>query len=64
MSKIIEMGSCGIVTIPEDFRRDIKEDDNIIIMRNADHILIRKVTKNDKRLVKDFKLLRKLEERT
>ena len=42
---IIKMSSKGQVVIPLDMRKDIKEGEKLLVIRNKDQIIIKKASK-------------------
>lgn len=57
-----KMSSKGQVVIPQDLRKDIKEGDKLVVIRNADQIILKKANKFDKQLAEDLEFARRTEE--
>ena len=57
-----KMSSKGQVVIPQELRGDIKEGDKLLVIRNADQIIIKKASKMDKQLAEDLEFAKKTEE--
>lgn len=57
-----KMSSKGQVVIPQELRKDIKEGDKLLVIRNADQIIIKKASKMDKQLAEDLEFARRTEE--
>ena len=59
---ITRMSSKGQVVIPQDLRKDFKEGDKIVVIRNKDQIILKKADKFDKNLEEDLEFARRTEE--
>ncbi|MEK6894265.1 MAG: AbrB/MazE/SpoVT family DNA-binding domain-containing protein [Nanoarchaeota archaeon] len=57
-----KMSSKGQVVIPQELRKDIKEGDKLLVIRNADQIIIKKASKMDKQLAEDLEFAKRTEE--
>lgn len=57
-----KLSSKGQVVIPVEFRKDLKEGDNLVIIRNKDQIILKKADKFDKNLKEDLEFARRTEE--
>ena len=57
-----KISSKGQVVIPVDMRKDIKEGDKLVIIRNKDQIILKKADKFDKALEEDLEFARRTEE--
>ena len=56
------MSSKGQVVIPQELRKDIQEGDKLLVIRNADQIILKKATKFDKQLEEDLEFAKRTEE--
>ena len=56
------MSSKGQIVIPQDMRQDIKEGDKLIIIRNDNRIILRKVSDLDKALKEDLVFAKRTDE--
>ena len=52
---ITKMSSKGQVVIPQELRKDIKDGDKLVVIRNEDQIILKKANKFDKTLEDDLK---------
>ena len=52
---ITKMSSKGQVVIPQELRKDFNEGDKLVVIRNADQIILKKATNFDKNLEDDLK---------
>ena len=59
---ITKMSSKGQIVIPAELRRDIKEGDKIVVIRNKDQIILKKADKFDKALEEDIIVAKRVEE--
>ena len=59
---ITKMSSKGQVVIPLELRKDFNEGDKILVIRNADQIILKKATKFDKQIAEDMEFARRTEE--
>ncbi len=59
---ITKMSSKGQVVIPLELRKDIKEGDKLVVIRNNDQIILKKADKFDKNLEEDLEFARRTEE--
>ena len=59
---ITRMSSKGQVVIPLDMRKDIKEGEKLVIIKNGNQIIIKKASKMDKQLKEDLEFARRTEE--
>ncbi|MEK6909081.1 MAG: AbrB/MazE/SpoVT family DNA-binding domain-containing protein [Nanoarchaeota archaeon] len=57
-----KMSSKGQVVIPQELRKDIKEGDKLLVIRNADQIIIKKASKMDKQFAEDLEFAKRTEE--
>ena len=57
-----KISSKGQVVIPQEMRIDLKEGDKLIIMREGDHIILKKATVLNKQFKEDFEFAKKTEE--
>lgn len=57
-----KMSSKGQVVIPRELRKDIKEGDKLVVIRNADQIILKKATKFDKQFEEDLEFAKRTEE--
>ena len=56
------MSSKGQVVIPREMRKDIKEGDKIVIIRNGKQIIMKKASDMEKNLGEDLEFARRTEE--
>ena len=56
------MSSKGQVVIPQDLRKDFKEGDKIVVIRNKDQIILKKADKFKKNIEEDLEFARRTEE--
>ncbi|MBS3085565.1 AbrB/MazE/SpoVT family DNA-binding domain-containing protein [Candidatus Pacearchaeota archaeon] len=59
---ITKISSKGQVVIPVDMRKDMKEGDKLVVIRNKDQIILKKADKFDKALEEDLEFARRTEE--
>ena len=59
---ITKMSSKGQIVIPAELRKDIKEGDKIVVIRNNDQIILKKADKFDKTLEEDIIVAKRVEE--
>ncbi len=59
---ITTLSSKGQIVIPAGMRKDMKEGDKLVIIRNKDHIVLKKADKMDKQLNEDLEFARRTEE--
>lgn len=59
---ITKMSSKGQVVIPAELRKDMKEGDKIVVIRNNDQIILKKADKFDKNLEEDLIVAKRVEE--
>ena len=59
---ITRMSSKGQVVIPQDLRKDFKEGDKIVVIRNKDQIILKKADKFKKNIEEDLEFARRTEE--
>lgn len=59
---ITKMSSKGQVVIPAELRRDMKEGDKIVVIRNGSQIILKKADQFDKNLEEDLKFAKMTEE--
>lgn len=57
-----KMSSKGQVVIPQELRKDIKEGDKLLVIRNADQIILKKASAMDKQLAEDLEFAKRTEE--
>ena len=64
MNKIIitRMSSKGQIVIPRDMREGIEEGDKLVIIRNKNHIILKKEEDFSKNLEEDLEFARRTEE--
>lgn len=58
---ITTMSSKGQIVIPAELRKDMKEGDKIIVIRNEDRIILKKADNFDKNLEEDLEFARRTE---
>ncbi|MEK6895421.1 MAG: AbrB/MazE/SpoVT family DNA-binding domain-containing protein [Nanoarchaeota archaeon] len=58
---IIKMSSKGQVVIPLNMRKDIKEGENLLVIRNKGQIIIKKASNLDKQLKEDLEFAERTE---
>ena len=56
------MSSKGQVVIPREMRKDIKEGDKIVIIRNGKQLIMKKASDMEKNLEEDLEFARRTEE--
>ena len=56
------MSSKGQVVIPREMRKDMKEGDKIVIIRNGKQIIMKKASDMEKNLEEDLEFARRTEE--
>ena len=59
---ITKMSSKGQIVIPLEMRKDIKEGDKLVIIRNGKQIIMKKATDMEKNLEEDLEFARRTEE--
>ncbi len=59
---ITKISSKGQVVIPREMRKDLKEGDKLVIMKNEDQIILKKIDKFSKNLKGDLEFARRTEE--
>ena len=59
---ITKMSSKGQVVIPIDMRKDIKEGDKLLIIKNGDQLILKKVDAFDENLEEDLEFAKRTEE--
>ena len=58
---ITKMSSKGQVVIPRELRKDIQEGDKLVIIRNADQIILKKASALDKQFAEDLEFAKRTE---
>ena len=56
------MSSKGQIVIPQEMRGDLKEGDELVVLKNEDQIILKKVDKFSKNLEEDLKFAKRTEE--
>lgn len=59
---VTKMSSKGQVVIPVEMRNDIKEGEQLLIIKTDEQIIMKKATKLDKKLAEDLEFARRTEE--
>ena len=59
--EITKMSSKGQVVIPQELRRDIKEGEKLLVIRNNNQIILKKATEMDKQIKEDLEFARRTE---
>ena len=59
---ITKMSSKGQIVIPAEMSKDIKEGDKLVIIKNKDQLILKKVSKFDEKLAEDLEFARRTEE--
>ncbi len=59
---ITKMSSKGQIVIPLELRKDFNEGDKILVIRNADQIILKKANKVDKQFAEDIEFAKRTEE--
>lgn len=59
---ITKISSKGQIVIPQEMRKDLKEGDKLVVIRNNDQIILKKADKFDKNLKEDLEFARRTEE--
>ena len=57
-----KMSSKGQVVIPLEMRKDIKEGEKLVIIKNGEQIIMKKASSMDKNLEEDLEFARRTEE--
>jgi len=57
---ITKMSSKGQIVIPAQLRKDMKEGDKIVVIRNNDQIILKKANKFDKNLEEDLEVAKRV----
>ena len=58
---LTKMSSKGQIVIPSEFREDIKEGEQLIIIKNNNQLILKKVNKLDKNLKEDLEFAKNTE---
>ena len=59
---ITKMSSKGQIVIPLEMRKDIKEGDKLLIIKNKNQLILKKATDFDENLKEDLEFARRTEE--
>ena len=59
---ITKMSSKGQIVIPVEMRKDLKEGDKLVIIKNKKQLILRKANDFDKKLLEDLEFARRTEE--
>ena len=59
---LTKMSSKGQIVIPSGFREDLKEGEQLIIIKNDHQLILKKVSKLDKNLKEDLEFAKRTEE--
>ncbi len=59
---ITKMSSKGQIVLPLDMRGDIKEGEKLIVIRDKEHIVLKKATALDKQLLEDLEFARRTDD--
>jgi AbrB family looped-hinge helix DNA binding protein len=59
---ITKISSKGQVVIPLEMRKDLKEGDKLVVIKNKDQIILKKVDSFSKNLEEDLKFAKRTEE--
>ena len=59
---VTSMSSKGQIVIPADMRKDLREGENFVIIRNKDQIILKKASAFRKQLAEDLEFARRTEE--
>jgi AbrB family looped-hinge helix DNA binding protein len=59
---ITKVSSKGQVVIPLDMRKDLKEGDKLVVIRNNDQIILKKAEDFDKNIEEDLEFAKRTEE--
>jgi len=60
--EVIKVSSKGQIVIPQGLRQGINEGDKLVVIRNGDQIILKKVDKFDKNIEEDLEFARRTEE--
>ncbi|MBI2452563.1 AbrB/MazE/SpoVT family DNA-binding domain-containing protein [Candidatus Pacearchaeota archaeon] len=60
--ELTKMSSKGQVVIPLELRKDLKEGDKLVVIRNKDQIILKKASKFDKNIKEDLEFAKRTEE--
>ncbi len=58
---ITKISSKGQVVIPLEMRKDLKEGDKLVVIRNSDQIILKKTDKFDKNIKEDLEFAKRTE---
>lgn len=58
---LTKMSSKGQIVIPSELREDIKEGDQLLIIKNDHHLVLKKASELDKNLKEDLEFARRTE---
>ena len=59
---ITKLSSKGQVVIPAEMRRDLKEGDKLVLIKNDHQLIMKKASKLDKQLKEDLEFAKRTEE--
>ena len=59
---LTKISSKGQIVIPSEFREDMKEGEQLIIIKNDNQLILKKVSELDKNLKEDLEFAKKTEE--
>ncbi len=59
---ITKISSKGQIVIPQDMRKDLKEGDKLVVIRNKDQIILKKVEDFSENIEEDLEFARRTEE--
>jgi AbrB family looped-hinge helix DNA binding protein len=59
---LTKMSSKGQIVIPSELRKNIKEGDQLLIIKNNHQLVLKKASELDKQLREDLKFARRTEE--
>lgn len=59
---LTKMSSKGQIVIPSEFREDLKEGEQLIIIKNNNQLILKKVSELDKNLKADLEFAKRTEE--
>ncbi|MBS3075543.1 AbrB/MazE/SpoVT family DNA-binding domain-containing protein [Candidatus Pacearchaeota archaeon] len=59
---ITQISSKGQIVIPREMRRDLKEGDKLVVIKNNEQIILKKADKFSKTLEEDLEFARRTEE--
>ncbi len=59
---LTKMSSKGQIVIPADMRKDIKEGEKLLVIRQGDNLILKRIKGLDKKLAEDLEFARRTDE--